>query len=163
MGPMPQESSVQDDVPAALETQLLVRTPDDMARAIETMCAELRSTQFVSKEIMGIRLALEEAIVNSIKHGHQYDVHKEVHIAYSVQDSRFHAEITDQGPGFDPSAVPDPLADENLDRPCGRGVFLIHNYMTEVTYNEKGNSVVMIKDRSTIDAQKGRGTGAGHV
>jgi serine/threonine-protein kinase RsbW len=153
---MPQESSVQDDVPAALETQLLVRTPNDMARAIETMCAELRSTQFVSKEIMGIRLALEEAIVNSLKHGHQYDVKKEVHIAYSVQDSHFHAEITDQGPGFDSNAVPDPLADENLERPCGRGVFLIRYYMSTVLFNDRGNRVTMIKDRGAIDARKGK-------
>ena len=54
-------------------------------------------------------------------------------------------QITDQGEGFDPSAVPDPRQDELLDAPGGRGMLLISEIMTEVSYNDLGNQITMIK------------------
>ena len=65
-----------------------------------------------------------------------------------VGKERVMIHITDEGPGFKPDDVPDPTLDENLDVPSGRGVMLIKAYMTEVSYNEKGNSVKMVKDRN---------------
>jgi serine/threonine-protein kinase RsbW len=62
-----------------------------------------------------------------------------------VLPDRLEVRITDEGIGFDPSDVPDPTAVENLERPCGRGLMLMRHYMTEVSYNERGNSVYMIK------------------
>ena len=53
--------------------------------------------------------------------------------------------ITDEGSGFDPLDVPDPTAVENLERPCGRGLMLMKHYMSEVDFNERGNSVRMAK------------------
>ena len=58
---------------------------------------------------------------------------------------RFEVRITDEGPGFDPSDVPDPTDVENLERPCGRGLMLMRHYMTDVHYNARGNSVSMRK------------------
>src|SRR5438132_1325023 len=60
-------------------------------------------------------------------------------------NDRREVRITDEGKGFDPSDVPDPTAIENLERPCGRGLMLMKHYMTEVEYNESGNSVSMAK------------------
>jgi serine/threonine-protein kinase RsbW len=54
-------------------------------------------------------------------------------------------EIRDEGPGFDPDGLPDPLAPQNLERPGGRGVFLIRQYMTWVQFNETGNAVTLCK------------------
>ncbi len=108
----------------------------------------LRRHRFGDKEIFGIRLALEEALVNAIKHGNQMDREKKVHISYIVSANRFDIHIRDEGPGFDPEDVPDPTAVENLERPCGRGLMLMRHYMNEVCYNEQGNSVVMSKLRS---------------
>lgn len=108
----------------------------------------LRSQLFSDKDIFCIKLALEEAIVNAIKHGNQMDRNKKVRIAYSISAERFDALIADEGPGFDPDDVPDPTAVENLERPCGRGVMLMRHYMTQVSFYERGNVVAMHKVRN---------------
>ena len=109
---------------------------------IEKHLIQRRATD---QEVFSVRLALEEALVNAIKHGNQMDRAKKVHIAYRVGPERFDIHIRDEGPGFDPADVPDPTAAENLERPCGRGLMLMRHYMTEVEYNATGNSVSMTK------------------
>jgi serine/threonine-protein kinase RsbW len=109
---------------------------------------ELQACQFDAREVFSIRLALEEALVNAIKHGNQMDCRKLIHISYSVSKERFEVGITDEGPGFDPEEVPDPMAPENLERPCGRGLLLMRHYMTEVNYHPPGNRLSMTKVRT---------------
>jgi serine/threonine-protein kinase RsbW len=106
---------------------------------------QLRDNSFTDHEIFGIKLALEEALVNAIKHGNQMDVSKKVHVSFRILPERFDINITDEGPGFDPCDVPDPTAVENLERPCGRGLMLMRHYMSEITYHGCGNSVSMFK------------------
>ncbi|MBI1246747.1 ATP-binding protein [bacterium] len=125
--------------------------PSDTAegqRLIKELLTQLEIAQWGSHETFGIHLAAEEAIVNAIKHGNKQDPNKSVEVDMRVAKERVLIHITDEGPGFDPHAVPDPTLDENLDVPSGRGVMLIKAYMTEVEYNAKGNSVRMVKDRS---------------
>jgi serine/threonine-protein kinase RsbW len=100
---------------------------------------------YSAKDVFGVRLALEEAVVNSIKHGHQYDPTKQAEVRYRVNHEHVLVEVEDQGPGFDPSQVPDPTAPENLERSSGRGLFLMHRYATWVRYNQKGNCVTLCK------------------
>jgi serine/threonine-protein kinase RsbW len=100
------------------------------------------------RDLFGIRLALEEALVNAVKHGHRNDRSKTVRIRYQANAAEFLVEVEDEGPGFDPDGVPDPLAPENLERPGGRGVFLMRHYMTWVSFNERGNLVTMCRRRS---------------
>ena len=61
--------------------------------------------------------------------------------------------MTDEGEGFELYEVPDPTADENVDRPSGRGIMLMRNFMCSVSYNEKGNRVVMEKARNSSEAE----------
>lgn len=114
------------------------RVQDDIERL-------LQARHVNDHDAFSIKLALEEALVNAIKHGNQMDRAKKVHIAYQLHSDRFDIQITDEGPGFDPGDVPDPTAFENLERPCGRGLMLMRHYMTEVAYSERGNSVSMSK------------------
>ena len=114
------------------------RVLDDVKRAL--VCC-----QFSDREMFCITVALEEALVNAIKHGNQMDRAKKVFIRYAVEENRFHIMIRDEGPGFDPEDVPDPTAVENLERPCGRGLMLMRYYMTEVEYSGGGNVVTMSK------------------
>jgi serine/threonine-protein kinase RsbW len=86
-------------------------------------------------------------MVNAIKHGNQYDRDKKVTIAYGFGAEQFLIQITDEGEGFDPRDVPDPTLVEYVDRPCGRGLMLMRYYMCDVQYNERGNSVRMVKNR----------------
>ena len=88
-----------------------------------------------------------EAIVNAIKHGNQLDTSKRVFVKYHVSHERFEIHIKDEGPGFDPMDVPDPMAPENLERECGRGLLLMKHYMTEVKFHAPGNAVSMVKVR----------------
>jgi serine/threonine-protein kinase RsbW len=127
--------------------------PSDLneARMVqEAIENQLKHNQYEDKEIFGIKLALEEAIVNAIKHGNQMDNNKKVHVHFRVLPERFDIGITDEGPGYDPEDVPDPLADENLERPSGRGLFLMRHYMTEVTVHPPGNRLTMCKVRETV-------------
>lgn len=125
--------------------------PSDTAegqRLIKELLTQLDRAEWATHDCFGIHLAAEEAIVNAIKHGNKQDPNKSVQVDMRVGKERVLIHITDEGPGFKPDDVPDPTLDENLDVPSGRGVMLIKAYMTEVSYNEKGNSVKMVKNRS---------------
>jgi len=125
-----------------------VVTPSDPAesrRIQDEIERELQARRVSDQEIFSVRLALEEALVNAIKHGNQMERSRKVFISYRFLTDRFEIHITDEGGGFDPADVPDPTAVENLERPCGRGLMLMRHYMTHVEYNSRGNSVSMSK------------------
>src|SRR5262249_54887493 len=114
LGSPPQQLSIPSD-------------PAEARRVQEQIESLLRATRCHDHDLFSIKLALEEALVNAIKHGNQYDRNKTVHVAYEVYSDRFIVRITDEGPGFDPADVPDPTAVENLERPCGRGLMLMRH------------------------------------
>jgi len=125
--------------------------PSDPARPRqfqEDVVQALKANQFADKDVFAVKLALEEAIINAIKHGNQLDLSKHVFIKYHINRERFEIHIKDEGPGFDPEEVPDPMAPENLERECGRGLLLMKHYMTEVAFHPPGNAVSMIKLRN---------------
>src|SRR5262245_26357400 len=119
--------------------------PAEARRVQEAIESLLQTGPFTDHEIFGIKLAIEEALVNAIKHGNQMDRAKKVRITYTLQAQLFEIHIADEGPGFDPADVPDPTAIENLERPCGRGLMLMKHYMSEVAFSPRGNSVRMCK------------------
>jgi serine/threonine-protein kinase RsbW len=128
--------------------QLNVCTVGDAGLFMQQFVADLAAAGFTEKEAFGIRLAVEEAVINGIKHGNANDPQKQVRIQYSVTPQQVLVSIEDEGPGFNPDAVPNPLAIENLERPSGRGVFLMRCYMTWVQFNQRGNAVTMCKKKS---------------
>ncbi|MFN3168914.1 MAG: ATP-binding protein [Phycisphaeraceae bacterium] len=95
--------------------------------------------------VFAVRLALDEALVNAVKHGNQNDPDKFVQIDFDIDDERLVIEVEDQGGGFAPTDLPDPTAPENLSRPNGRGVMLMRAYMTDVAFNDRGNRVILTK------------------
>jgi serine/threonine-protein kinase RsbW len=109
--------------------------------------AQLRQNRYEDKEVFAIRLALDEAIVNAIKHGNQLDPSKRVSVRYRILSERFDVVVTDEGPGYDPQEIPDPLAAENLERPSGRGLFLMRHYMSEIIVHPPGNRLSLSKVR----------------
>jgi serine/threonine-protein kinase RsbW len=116
--------------------------PSDTAegmRVQDLILQKLREHQFSEKIIFGVRLSLEEALVNAIKHGNGLDRAKTVRVRFTVNPHQLLVEIEDQGPGFRPEDVPDPTAPENLERPCGRGLLLMRSYMTECQFLAAGN------------------------
>lgn len=120
---------------------------------IEHVLERLAEHHWHPHDIFSVRLALEEAIVNAIKHGNRLDASKFVHVLCKISSDAMWAQITDQGAGFDPQEVPDCTDDENLDRPSGRGIMLMRCYMSRVEYNDAGNIVVMEKRRTVAEKQ----------
>jgi serine/threonine-protein kinase RsbW len=140
---------MHDDVCQSYPADVAIPSDTAEARRVQDEIEHaLKIHHYGERDIFGIKLALEEAVVNAIKHGNQMDRAKKVRIAYRVSTERFDVLVVDEGRGFDPSDVPDPTAVENLERACGRGLMLMRHYMTEVVYNERGNSVYMSKHRN---------------
>jgi serine/threonine-protein kinase RsbW len=134
------------DVKPAVAADVSIHSDAAEARRIQDEIEQHLQARHVSEhDIFSIKLALEEAIVNAMKHGNQFDRAKKVHVSYQIFADRFDVQISDDGNGFDPSDVPDPTAFENLERPCGRGLMLMRHYMTEVVFNQRGNGVIMCK------------------
>ena len=77
-------------------------------------------------------------------------MNRRVTVTSRVTPDQVRYTIADQGPGFDPSVLPDPLDPENLLRTHGRGLMLIRSFMDEVTHNETGNQITMIKWRESL-------------
>ena len=131
-----------------MATELTITSDLAEARRVQEQIEEaLQASGYTEHETFAIKLALEEALVNAIKHGNQLDADKRVYVAYHVTPERFDIRITDEGTGFNPEDVPDPTAIENLERPCGRGLLLMRGFMTEVEYLGRGNVVRMSKVR----------------
>lgn len=129
--------------------------PSDTSRAAEVqeqIVSELEAHGYTPRDVFSMRLAIEEALVNAIKHGNQRDVSKQVHVAWSVDPDRVVVSVEDEGPGFRLEDVPDCTAEENLDKPSGRGILLMRRFLSAVEYNEKGNRVTLVKERGSENA-----------
>lgn len=125
--------------------------PNDLrsAKAPEDrILAELEREEYGADTIFAIKLALEEAMTNAVKHGNCNDPAKQIVVRFSIDKQRMVVMVRDEGTGFCPDAVPDPTSLENLERPNGRGIMLMNSYMTRVCYSPSGNEVWMLKRRN---------------
>jgi serine/threonine-protein kinase RsbW len=98
-----------------------------------------------------VSVAVRESVVNAIKHGNQGDENKRVALAFTLHPKALEVRVQDEGKGFDPEAVPNPVADENLLKADGRGIFFMRSFMDEVTYSFPpggGTIVKMVKRRA---------------
>jgi serine/threonine-protein kinase RsbW len=96
----------------------------------------------------GIDMAVREAVTNAILHGNQQDETKFVEVTLSSSPAALEIKVHDQGPGFNPEAVPDPTKAENILKTSGRGIFFMRNFMDEVDWvirPEGGTTVRMVK------------------
>ena len=153
-----------------LENQL------DLVSAISSFLREeaIRLRLCSRPECLRLGVAVEEALLNAYYHGNleisselreqDHRLYHETAEARSRQspwcDRRIHVTVRispkqaiyvvrDEGPGFDPSSLPDPTDPANLDRPCGRGMLLMRTFMDNVIYNDKGNEVTLFKERES--------------
>ena len=122
------------DTPAAQELQ------DRIVSAIEEF-------GYSSRDVFVMRLAIEEAVVNAIKHGNKRNPAKKVFVRCQVDNERAWVQIEDEGDGFDLADVPDPTLEENLDKASGRGIKLMESFLTSLEYNVKGNCVTLVKNK----------------
>ncbi|MBN2063849.1 MAG: ATP-binding protein [Sedimentisphaerales bacterium] len=103
---------------------------------------------FNAADMFAIRLCLEEALTNAVRHGNGGDNSKLVKVKYFLSQALLEIFVEDQGKGFNPGDVPDPRSQENISRPGGRGLLLMNAYLDQLDYLGRGNIVRMIKKRS---------------
>lgn len=94
-----------------------------------------------------IKLALEEALINAIKHGNKLDPKKKVAVDAQIGDRRAEFRIRDEGEGFARKKVPDPTKRSNREKSSGRGLLLIEAYMSEVVYADRGRELKMVFEK----------------
>jgi serine/threonine-protein kinase RsbW len=129
--------------------EITLHRPEEVVRVLEDVVAVLPEWGYSERDRAGVRLALEEAIVNGLRHGNRGDTSKSVWVRYRVGPNAVLIDVEDEGPGFDPKAVADPTLVENRERPGGRGLLLMRHFMTWVQFSRRGNRVTMCKRRST--------------
>ncbi len=131
---------------------------------------------FGEAERLRVGVALEEALLNAAYHGNlevssalretdhsaYYALAREragkapyskrtITVEVDISPSGVRYAIEDEGPGFDPSSLPDPTDPANLERPCGRGLLLMRTFMDKIEYNDRGNRVIMEKSSESND------------
>ena len=142
-------SSATDRGTATLVT---LRLPSDVAcieEAVELVTRHCLAGQQATQTIrFRLRVVLSEAISNAIVRGNGEDRTKWVDVRAELVPESIRVYVTDEGPGFDPAAVPEPISPEQLDEAQGRGLYLIRKLVDAVHFNEQGNSICMILRRS---------------
>ncbi|UCC98624.1 MAG: ATP-binding protein [Phycisphaerales bacterium] len=134
---------------------------ESKSSAVSEVCkqilSKLEAYNFGKDDIFAVHLTLEEAFLNAVKHGNKMDPTKTVKIDYSVDSDKVEICITDEGEGFEPDSVADPRFGIGLFEPGGRGLLLMNSYMDTVKYNERGNSVYMVRYKEKPDMTIGSG------
>jgi serine/threonine-protein kinase RsbW len=111
-------------------------------RMIESFIDNAKEKFQLDDDIYGnIMIAITEAVNNAIKHGNQSDSSKNVSLSLSLDDSLIKFIVEDEGQGFDFENLPDPTAPENIEKPGGRGIFLMKHLSDEVKFKEGGRIV----------------------
>jgi serine/threonine-protein kinase RsbW len=132
-------------------TLVTLRLPSDVTcieEAVELVTRHCLAGHPATRTIrFRLQVVLSEALANAILRGNREALDKWVEVRAELRDDLIRVHVTDEGPGFDPSTVPEPLEPEQLDEAGGRGLFLIRKLVDAVQFNEQGNSICMILRR----------------
>lgn len=137
-------------MPAA--SQLNVQIPSITTEGLavqERIISLMEQHEYSMRDVFAMRLSLEEAITNAIRHGNGGDVEKHVTIAADVSAEKLRVVVADEGDGFEPEMVPDPTAEEFIERPSGRGLMLMRAYLNFVEYSDGGRKITMERERNS--------------
>lgn len=128
--------------------KLILKSDLQELNKLEDFVKDVEAAAELSEEVGGnIMLLLSEAVTNGIIHGNKQNPEKDVTIEAFVKEHIVEIVVSDEGAGFNPQEIPNPLAEENLLKTGGRGVYLMKEYADEVWYNEKGNQIKLTFNR----------------
>ena len=132
-------------------TLVTLRLPSDVScieEAVELVTRHCLAGHVATRTIrFRLQVVLSEALANAILRGNRESLDKWVDIRAELHADVIRVHVTDEGPGFDPDSVPEPIQPEQLDEAGGRGLFLIRKLVDGVQFNEQGNSICMILRR----------------
>lgn len=131
-----------------MSNELVLELPTDIRsieHAVEYVMQRCHSCEQHARRLrLNFRVGLTEALSNAMVYGNGHDPAKRVLVEVTLSEGHIEARVTDQGVGFNPSAVPDPTRPENLTNCGGRGIFLMRQLLDEVTFNDQGNQVRLV-------------------
>ena len=107
---------------------------------------------YPDESIRKMKIALTELLANAIYHGNNKDHGRKVTIGHLVDKNAVKVSVMDEGAGFSIAAIPDPTLPENLEKDCGRGLFIVRSYIDKLEFNDRGNRVTIWKYH-TLGAQ----------
>jgi len=114
-------------------------------RIVESFIDNVKDKYKIDDDIYGnIMIAVTESVNNAIKHGNNCDKNKNVSLTAVSEENLVRFIVEDEGPGFDPTILPDPTAEENLEKLGGRGIFLMGQLSDEVKFSNEGRIVEMV-------------------
>ena len=126
------------------------------------LCGKLLEGRDVPEETRHwLLMALREALANAIKHGNRQDVSKRIHLEMDVVGENLQITIRDEGEGFEPAKVDDPLAPENRLKTSGRGIFYMKTFMDDVRFRRVeggGMEIVLTKNLGSAKEKEGNRT-----
>lgn len=128
-------------------TSLQIKIPSlvENIRIVESFIDNAKEKHNINDDIYGnIMIAITESVNNAIRHGNREDKNKNVLLSLVLNDNRVKFIVQDEGPGFDYQNLADPTAPENLNKPGGRGIFLMKNLCDEVHFADEGRRVEMV-------------------
>ena len=113
-------------------------------RIVESFIDNAKDKYQINDDIYGnIMIAVTESVNNAIKHGNNSMKERNVELSLNFDDSTLEFVVSDQGEGFDFKNLPDPTAPENIDKPGGRGIFLMRHLSDEVSFQNNGSQVTL--------------------
>jgi|CXWL01.1.fsa_nt_gi serine/threonine-protein kinase RsbW len=136
--------------PQGSERLVLPSDPDRIGEADEFLENVLHRHGVSDSLVTDLAIATTELVNNAIVHGNKSDSSKTVSLEISFADGDVVIRVSDQGAGFDPATIPDPLAEENLLREVGRGVFIVRSLMDEIRYERGPGGGTMVVARKSL-------------
>lgn len=114
---------------------------DSLAK-VEQIIEEIKDLHKIPEDIYGnILVSITEGVNNAIRHGNKLDPEKVVDFSFETNEKEFIFKIQDRGVGFDPNTIPDPTLPENIDKPDGRGIFIMKNLSDELKFEDEGRRI----------------------
>ena len=130
-------------IPAKGE-KLDITSSSDNIRLVERLVEDVCDVFNVNEDSYGnILIAVTEAVNNAIYHGNDGDPDKHIKIGFESDEKNIKFSVSDEGNGFDYNSLPDPTDPLNLDKPHGRGVFLMKNLADNVEFKKDGREVLL--------------------
>lgn len=126
------------------DTITIPSSPDKISVVDEFLEDWLRKRGVAENTIADLAIAITELVNNAINHGNKQREGKKVTLTLRYGDGEIEASITDEGEGFDPEDIPDPLAEENLLKEIGRGIFIVKSLMDDFRYTSRPEGGTMI-------------------
>lgn len=118
---------------------------DIAAQFVPAVLDKLEKSGLSKEELFDVKLCLDEALVNAIKHGNKFSSEHHVEVEAEISADRLIIQVSDRGQGFDFAKIPDPTEKSNLEKDHGRGVFLIKTLMDKVEHFDGGRTIKMTK------------------